>query len=268
MTVSPSTGSAAAPASFLPNPDAAIAATTCTNVPEQQERRTSLNGAWILDKTPRPNAGGDDDWTMKQYLGVLNVDPLAIEAHVQGEMRQDTIYTISMNERHLLYTKRTREKNSVPTVLEFGREHVEYWLPGNRQKSSLATRLPTNNDDDDCDKKFQIQSTLQTVNGEARVTEICELLVVPQEEGIHVSATTTSSIGDHDTRRGTIATRTFMLQTLTIVNQRTGQQSTTKRYFLPYNDVATVDAVAPAPVAAYATNPPLPPAAIHHTTNY
>jgi hypothetical protein len=247
MTASPSTSPAAAPASFIPNPVAIAAA----NEPEQ---RASLNGAWILDKTPHPNAG---DWSMKHYLAVLNVDPLAIEAHVKGEMLHDTIHTIYMNERQLHVTKRTREKNSVKTVLEFGRRHVEYWLPGNREKSSLATRLSNNNNDDELGKKFQIQSTLPTVNGEAHVTEICELLVVPEEEGVH-----STSGGDHDTSRG-ITTRTFMLQTLTIVNQRTGQQSTTKRYFLPYRDVAPAAAAAAAAVGP----PPLPLATINHTSS-
>jgi hypothetical protein len=165
---------------------------------------------------------------MKHYLAVMNVDPLAIEAHDKGEIQHNTIHTIYMDHRQLHIIKRSRVNNNVKVALEFGRLHVEYLPPGNREKSSLATMMPH-----EFGKKFQIQSTLQTVNGKAHITDTRELLVV---QGGHS--------GD-----GSRITRTFMLQTLTIVNQLTGQQSTTKRYFLPYNDVtaATTAGAPPSP---------------------
>jgi hypothetical protein len=215
-----STSTATPPAStssFLPNP----VPSTTEPADYEPEQRTSLNGAWILDKTHRPN----EDWSMKHYLAVMNVDPLAIEAHDKGEIQHDTIHTIYMDPRQLHIIKRSRVNNNVHVVLEFGRLHVEYLPPGNREKSSMATTTPM-----EFGKKFTIQSTLQTTNGKAHITDVRELLVV---QGV-------------DSGDGSRITRTFMLQTLTIVNQLTGQQSTTKRYFLPYSDAAAAAAAAAA----------------------
>jgi hypothetical protein len=194
----------------------------------EQEPRTSLNGAWILDKTTRPK----EEWSLKHYLAVLNAHPLAIEAHDKGEMEHDIIHTIYMDPSELQVTKGSsrfkHENDGVKVVLKFGQRHVEHLPPGNREKSSIATTTTTNISDDEFSKKFQIESTLELVNGgKAKLTEICELIMAVQQEGGD------GDVGDTSSYR--ISQKTFMLQTLTIVNQRTEQQSTTKRYFLPYN---------------------------------
>jgi hypothetical protein len=245
-TMTASTGTAAsASASVFPNP---IPIAETVHESSEQSPRTSLNGAWILDKTTRPR----EEWSMKHYLAVLNVHPLAIEAHDQGEMQHDVIHTIYMDQRELHVTKGSscfkNENDGVNVVLEFGQRHVEHLPPGNREKSSIATTTTTNNSDDEFGKQFKIESTLEMVNGgKAQLTEVCELHSVLQQE---------SGDGDGgETRSRHISRKSFMLQTLTIVNQRTGQQLTTKRYFLPYNnsddDVTT----------AAAGSPPSPPPA-------
>jgi hypothetical protein len=223
MMASTSAATSFLPNPFLPNPVPSSAAPAGDY--REPEQRTSLNGSWILDKTHRPN----EDWSMKHYLAVMNVDPLAIEAHDKGEIQHDTIHTIYMDPRKLHIVKNSRVNNNVHVVLEFGRLHVEYLPPGNREKSSMATTTPS-----EFGKKFTIQSTLQTANAageKAHITDVRELLVVPY--GVDV--------GD-----GSRITRTFMRQTLTIVNQLSGQQSTTTRYFLPYSDAAAAAAAAAA----------------------
>ena len=94
-------------------------------------RRTSLSGAWILDKTREP-------WSMKHYLEVMNVDPTAIEAHEKGEKDHDTIHTISMDERRVRIVKRSRVNNDLVVDLEFNRHTVVFLPPGDRPKRSLA----------------------------------------------------------------------------------------------------------------------------------
>ena len=94
-------------------------------------RRDSLNGAWILDKTREP-------WSMKHYLEVMNVDPLAIEAHEKGEKEHDTIHTITMDHQRVQIVKRSRVNNDLVVDLEFNKHTVVFLPPGDRPKRSLA----------------------------------------------------------------------------------------------------------------------------------
>ena len=155
--------------------------------------RDSLNGAWILDKSR-------GEWSMKNYLATMNVDPLAIEAHEKGELEQDTIHTITMTDKTVEIVKRSRVNNDVRLYLEFGKESVEYLPPGNRPKKLLARSNHKGH--------LEIHSSLHTVNGEASVTDIKEL----QQEG----------------------EKSVLIQKLTIVNEQTKKSSTTTRYYNPY----------------------------------
>ena len=159
------------------------------------EHRDTLNGAWILDKTKEP-------WSMKHYLEIMNVDPMAIEAHEKGEKEHDTIHTITMDAQKVTIAKRSRVNNDLVVTLDFDQELIVHLPPGDRPKKSLATsRDPTH---------LEIRHTMQTINGFAQVTDIKHL---QQEEG---------------------SQRTYLVQSLTIHNQQTGRSATTTRYFLPY----------------------------------
>ena len=156
-------------------------------------RRDSLNGVWILDKSRVP-------WSMNEYLRTMEVDELAIEAHEKGEREQDTIHTITLTAERVKIVKQSRVNNNVVVELDLGQERTEYLPPLDRPKTSLATS--------DNPSHLRIQSSLQTVNGRAKVTDIKTL---QQEDD-----------------------KTVLRQQLTIVNEQNGQSSTTTRYFVPY----------------------------------
>lgn len=239
-----------------------------------REKRTTIEGCWILDKT-RLN------WSMNEYLQTMNVDPLAIEAHEKGEKEHDTYHTIEFisndnsnnNSRDgIKIIKRSRVNNDVIVELQFGQEYVQYLQPNNRIKSSIASY-------DHNGKYICIKSKLVTTenHGTAIVTDIKRLIYPNNEEYLtNISSTddTTTPVDDNNatetamTKDGDIVTSkeeattstlpiqdqaeekkepttattnntnddVVLLQELTIVNEETGQSHTTKRYFLPYFD--------------------------------
>lgn len=159
--------------------------------------RTTLAGAWILDKS-RGN------WSMRGYLETLHVNELAIQAHEKGEQDHDTIHNITfpdMNFDKVRIVKRSRVNNDLVTELVLGEEAVEYLKPDDRPKKSMATS-------DDPGKHLKIKSSLLTMNGMAHVTDVKQLL----QEG----------------------NRSILVQELTIVNEETNQSNTTTRYFIPH----------------------------------
>ena len=157
-------------------------------------KRTDLNGAWILDKSQK-------DWSMNNYLRVMKVDPVAIEAHEKGELEFDTIHTITMDSQKVNIVKRSRVNNDVTVDLVFGQEQLVKLPPGDRPKHSLATSEGPDH--------LRVVHSLQTYNaGKATVTDIKRL---KQEED-----------------------KTVLVQELTIVNELTNEQNTTIRYFIPY----------------------------------
>jgi len=205
--------------------------------------RDSLEGSWILDKTR-------GEWSMKEYLSTMDVDPLAIEAHEKGELEQDTIHTISFVKKvfkeenddndeqdeddmdtseaidHVKIVKRSRVNNdiAIELPLEGERERVETLSPGNRTKKMKA-KVPGPDRRD----HLEIHSTLQTVNGVATVIDVKKLVQEEESDGTPQSV---------------------MVQTLTITNTSTGKSSTTTRHFKPYLEtpphlVPTTDAPAP-----------------------
>jgi hypothetical protein len=158
-------------------------------------RRSNLNGVWKLDKTRGL-------WSMRGYLETLNVNELAIQAHEKGELDQDTLHSICIENSRIRIVKRSRVNNDLVVELTFGEEKVEYLQPGERSKKSLATT-------EDPASHLRIQSSLLTINGMAHVTDIKRL--VQEEE------------------------KSTLVQELTIVNQHTGASNTTARYFIPTN---------------------------------
>jgi hypothetical protein len=121
-------------------------------------RRNDLNGAWILDKTQQ-------NWSMNNYLRVMKVDPVAIEAHEKGELEFDTIHTITMDHEKVKIVKRSRVNSDVVVELTFGKEELIHLPPGDRPKRSLATS--------DGPTHLKIVNSLQTYNaGKASVTDI------------------------------------------------------------------------------------------------
>lgn len=161
--------------------------------------RQTLEGTWILDKT-RP------DWSMTPYLETMQVDPLAIEAHEKGDIEADTFHTIQFHENRVTIIKRSRVNNDLVVDLELGMEQIEYLSPGQRPKTMIATA--------DRERCFlEIQSSLQTMsNGTASVTDVKRL--------------------QHKEEDGSV----YLLQELTIMNERTGQSHSLQRIFLPYFD--------------------------------
>ena len=158
---------------------------------------TSLNGCWILDK-----ARGE--WSMRGYLEAMNVNELAIKAHEKGEQEYDTFHTITLTEDRVKIIKRSRVNADLVVDLPLGTEQTEYLPPGDRPKKSLAVS--------DHPGHLQIQTSMPTVNGLAKVTDIKVLQTKVDDD----------------------PNKTMMLQTLTIINEQTGQTHTTTRYFLPY----------------------------------
>ena len=163
------------------------------------QQRDSLNGSWILDKSR-------ENWSMNEYLKVMKVDPLAIEAHSKGDASIDTIHTIRMTNRKLSITKESRVNHNLVVELEWNREHVETLSNNNdtqapeRYKKSTATK--------ENDRHIIIESTLDTLhNGMAKVTD-----------------------------EKVLEDNNVLKQTLTIVNLATQEQHTTVRYFIPHDN--------------------------------
>ena len=156
--------------------------------------RSDLNGAWILDKTQQ-------DWSMNNYLRVMKVDPVAIEAHEKGELEFDTIHTITMDSEKVKIVKRSRVNNDFTVELVFGQESLVNLPPGERPKKSLATTQGPGH--------LKIVHSLQTYNaGKATVTDTKTL---KQEQD-----------------------KSVLVQELFIVNELTNESCTTIRQFIPY----------------------------------
>ena len=222
---------------------------------EERERRTTINGCWILDKSR-------DNWSMSEYLQTMNVDPLAIEAHEKGEKEYETYHTIEFidNNTGVKIVKRSRVNNDVVVELKFGQEYQQFLQPNNRLKSSIATS--------DHLGHLCIKSSLVTTDnhGTAIVTDIKRLQTLEElaeslpPPTLPNLTTTTTPDQDDDAKKkaddaegstmevaevlehtpletpSKVATTTVVVQELTIQNVETGQTHTTTRYFLPYYD--------------------------------
>jgi len=137
---------------------------------------------------------------MRSYLETMGVDELAIQANEKGESEHDTHHTIELSQHQLKIIKRSRVNNDLVVELTLGQEHIVHLPPGDREKKSLAT---SHNQ-----QHVQIESSLLTVNGLARVVEVKRLLL---EEA-----------------------QSVLQQELTITNVSSGKSHTTVRFFVPY----------------------------------
>lgn len=158
-------------------------------------RRESLNGSWMLDKTR-------GEWSMRHYLAVMDVDPLAIEAHEKGEIEADTIHTIELTDQRFKVVKRSRVNNDLVVELTLGMEQTQLLPPGNRFKKSTARSNHPGH--------VEIISSIQTVNGTACVIDT--KLLVQEEAG------------------------TILQQTLAITNENSHKTCSTVRIFKPIED--------------------------------
>lgn len=169
--------------------------TTTTTTPAASLKRSSLNGCWILDKTRGSPS-------MRGYLETMGVTELAIEAHEKGESERDTLHTIELDDKHLKITKRSRVNNDLVVDLELGKESLQQLPPGDRVKRSLAISNDATH--------LEIRSSLNTMNGMARVVDIKNLI---QEDD-----------------------KSVLVQQLTVTNEQRGTSHTTTRYFNPYTE--------------------------------
>ncbi|CAB9498901.1 expressed unknown protein [Seminavis robusta] len=169
------------------------AAPTAAPTPADPE---SLNGCWILDKSK-------GEWSMRGYLETMNVNELAIKAHEKGEQEYDTFHTIQLTTDRIKITKRSRVNADLVVELRLGIEEKELLPPGDRLKASLAVSHNP--------RHLKIESSMHTVNGIAKVTDVKEMQ-------------------PNDTGGGGVV----LVQTLTVLNEQTGNSHTTTRYFIPY----------------------------------
>jgi hypothetical protein len=186
--------------------------------------RTTIEGCWILDKSR-------ENWSMNEYLKIMNVDPLAIEAHEKGEKEHDTFHTIELWQDRIKIIKRSRVNSDVVVDLVFGVESVEYLQPNNRPKSSIATL--------DHPGQVCIRSSLVTTDhGKAIVTDIKRL----QRQDTTTTTNDSTVSADISNNNTSLAVSTHqrdmivLVQELTILNEETGRAHTTTRCFLPYYD--------------------------------
>jgi hypothetical protein len=199
--------------------------------------RDSLNGSWKLDKSK-------DGWSMRTYLAVMEVDPLAIEAHDRAEQEADTIHTITVvphKSYHII--KQSRVNNDLITELpldgttEATATVRKILAPGDRLQTSRATS------NDGGRTHISILSTIETVNGTAVIVDTKELLQQEEEEG------ESASNNDNNDNRMMMAStrsrrRSVLKQTLVITNQANHKTCRTTRYFVPVDQHKADDAAA------------------------
>ncbi len=127
---------------------------------------------------------------MRGYLETMGVTELAIEAHEKGESERDTFHTIELDDKRVKITKRSRVNHDLVVDLELGKESVQQLPPpGDRVETHL-----------------EIRSSLNTMNGMARVLDVKNLV---QEED-----------------------KTVLVQALTVTNEQMGTTHTRERLIL------------------------------------
>eukprot|EP00540_Astrosyne_radiata_P018710 CAMPEP_0116832586 /NCGR_PEP_ID=MMETSP0418-20121206/5974_1 /TAXON_ID=1158023 /ORGANISM="Astrosyne radiata, Strain 13vi08-1A" /LENGTH=174 /DNA_ID=CAMNT_0004461963 /DNA_START=461 /DNA_END=982 /DNA_ORIENTATION=+ len=131
------------------------------------QERNSLNGCWILDRS-RGNP------SMRGYLETMGVNELAIQAHEKGDAEHDTLHTIQLDSKTLKMTKRSRVNADIVVQLELGKECNLSSNPNNSSSSSNSPQRPTKTSLAVSNHvgHVEIQSSLLTVNGMARVVDV------------------------------------------------------------------------------------------------
>ena len=159
--------------------------------------RDSLNGKWLLDR----NRGNP---SVRGFLEIMGVSPLAIEANEKGDADHNTIHDITLTQTNYTIKKLSRVNDMILDVT-LGDEQVKPLLPGDRIKRTLATS--------DHLGHVLIVSSMPTMNGVARVTDEKHLLQETAMDG---------------------TPRSIYVQKLTILNESTQTSDVTTRYFLPF----------------------------------
>ena len=159
--------------------------------------RDSLNGKWQLDR----NRGNP---SVRGFLEIMGVSPLAIEANEKGDADHNTIHDITLTQTNYTIKKLSRVNDMILDVT-LGDEQVKPLLPGDRIKRTLATS--------DHLGHVLIVSSMPTMNGVARVTDEKHLLQETAMDG---------------------TPRSIYVQKLTILNESTQTSDVTTRYFLPF----------------------------------
>lgn len=168
--------------------------------------RTSLNGKWVLNKDR-------GDPSVRNFLETMGVSPLAIEANEKGDSEHDTLHDITLTETQYKIKKLSRVNDMILDVT-LGTEQVKALLPGDRIKRTLATS--------DHLGHVKVESTMPTMNGVARVTDVKTLIQEISTDG-----------KSHST----------YVQKLTILNENTQKSNVTTRYFLPFEGEAAPTAL-------------------------
>ena len=159
--------------------------------------RDSLNGKWLLDR----NRGNP---SVRGFLEIMGVSPLAIEANEKGDADHNTIHDITLTQTNYTIKKLSRVNDMILDV-SLGDEQVKPLLPGDRIKRTLATSEHLGH--------VLIVSSMPTMNGVARVTDEKHLLQETALDG---------------------TPRSIYVQKLTILNESTHTSNVTTRYFLPF----------------------------------
>jgi hypothetical protein len=159
--------------------------------------RDSLNGKWLLDR----NRGNP---SVRGFLEIMGVSPLAIEANEKGDADHNTIHDITLTQTNYTIKKLSRVNDMILDV-SLGDEQVKPLLPGDRIKRTLATSEHLGH--------VLIVSSMPTMNGVARVTDEKHLLQETALDG---------------------TPRSIYVQKLTILNESTQTSDVTTRYFLPF----------------------------------
>lgn len=143
----------------------------------------------------------------------MGVSELAIEANEKGDCEHNTIHDITLTPTQFTIKKLSRVNDMILDVT-LGTEQLKPLLPGDRIKKTLATS--------DHPGHVKVESTMPTMNGVARVTDIKTLV---QENAQDVN----NNSNDPTTR-----TTSIYVQQLTILNESTQKSHVTTRYFVPF----------------------------------
>ena len=163
--------------------------------------RDTLNGVWILDK----NRGKP---SMRGYLETMNVHELAIEANEKGDSEHDTIHDMTLTGTDFTIKKLSRVNDFTLTVKL--NEPTDAIINGNKKRTTFATSEHLGH--------VKVESTMPTLNGMARVTD-----------------TKTLEISTNNNNKNNNSQVTLYKQELHILNEATGKNHTTIRYFLPHS---------------------------------
>lgn len=140
---------------------------------------------------------------MRGFLETMGVSELAIEANEKGDAEHNTIHEITLTETEFIIKKLSRV-NDMELCLTLGDEQSKV-LQGGRLKKTLAIS--------DNLSHVKVESSMPTMNGVAKVTDVKSLIHESTPDGLQISV---------------------YVQQLTIQNEATTKSNLTTRYFVPF----------------------------------